>query len=567
MLILGNMGVIVALLVGKVLQLIFFGPLYTLEQERVYESAWYAVTESVLLVPLFRDDSKIEFGIFFATLLFLRVFHWISSDRIELIFQTPASYFSHFRLSSAIVLLGLADLYLIRYWVMTFHYSSNSDRNSVMVPTFTFECLLLLNSILTTAGKYILNIIEAVYLEAHEDEDIWEPKTHWSFVLEAVSLLTRLVAYCALFFFILLPYRLLPLHIIRDTYTTAKSLYTAIQKHLNAKNAKRQIETVVRTVTAEELTSADDVCIICREEMTLEQDQHPRTVPKKLLCGHIIHFGCLKSWLERSLRCPTCRRSVMDGTFPNQPGAAANNNNANAQPPVDQRPNVVPAAANGAPAPNAGAAGPGDAQIVQNQHEIFHNIILNHHNHIHQQNLPNAVPGAQPNQQLPTAVGAGAPTQPAATTRPHSEYVVSSGPANHVFVSTQVFNFPNQSEIPESFQMPFGWNVLKAQETPEGELQIQLTNDYWATVMPAPQKIDDTAHQSESQAVEPTAADANIPTATDQSTIKGKGKPALSSMLIDDDSEAQSVSMDTSPPVPPTTSSTSSTENQSSHTF
>lgn len=76
--------------------------------------------------------------------------------------------------------------------------------------------------------------------------------------------------------------------------------------------------------TSDEL-GGEGVCIICREEMrpwsdegvpgnggrgTGTQDQRHR--PKKLPCGHILHFACLRSWLERQQRCPTCRRPVLD---------------------------------------------------------------------------------------------------------------------------------------------------------------------------------------------------------------------------------------------------------------
>lgn len=83
--------------------------------------------------------------------------------------------------------------------------------------------------------------------------------------------------------------------------------------------------------TAEDL-QREDTCIICREEM------HPwdpaagaveRSRPKKLPCGHILHLGCLKGWLERQQVCPTCRRSVViDGQLTNDQAGAARNNNA-----------------------------------------------------------------------------------------------------------------------------------------------------------------------------------------------------------------------------------------------
>ena len=31
----------------------------------------------------------------------------------------------------------------------------------------------------------------------------------------------------------------------------------------------------------------------------------PNETPKKLQCGHIFHFHCLRSWLERQQSCPT----------------------------------------------------------------------------------------------------------------------------------------------------------------------------------------------------------------------------------------------------------------------
>jgi E3 ubiquitin-protein ligase synoviolin len=44
------------------------------------------------------------------------------------------------------------------------------------------------------------------------------------------------------------------------------------------------------------------------------QSQGPNITPKKLPCGHIFHFYCLRSWLERQQSCPTCRRSVLENT-------------------------------------------------------------------------------------------------------------------------------------------------------------------------------------------------------------------------------------------------------------
>lgn len=35
------------------------------------------------------------------------------------------------------------------------------------------------------------------------------------------------------------------------------------------------------------------------------------TTAKKLICGHLFHVHCLRSWLERQNTCPTCRALVV----------------------------------------------------------------------------------------------------------------------------------------------------------------------------------------------------------------------------------------------------------------
>lgn len=65
----------------------------------------------------------------------------------------------------------------------------------------------------------------------------------------------------------------------------------------------------------EEDLARENTCIICREDMHVwvpnDRARVERTRPKKLPCGHILHLGCLKSWMERQQVCPTCRRSVV----------------------------------------------------------------------------------------------------------------------------------------------------------------------------------------------------------------------------------------------------------------
>jgi E3 ubiquitin-protein ligase synoviolin len=143
---------------------------------------------------------------------------------------------------------------------------------------------------------------------------------------------------------------------------TAFIRYRRATQDMNAKYADATVEDIQR----------EDTCIICREEMrawSVIGPQAPprvpgalpparpastaneRSRPKKLPCGHILHLGCLKSWLERQQVCPTCRRPVTD----NAPHAGqAPGNNAN--PAAPGAPPAAPGQQNGpgAPPPPAG---------------------------------------------------------------------------------------------------------------------------------------------------------------------------------------------------------------------
>jgi E3 ubiquitin-protein ligase synoviolin len=104
--------------------------------------------------------------------------------------------------------------------------------------------------------------------------------------------------------------------------------------------------------TAEEI-AREDTCIICREEMRPyalanrvngapeQAARNPvaeRMRAKKLPCGHVLHFACLRSWLERQQICPTCRQPVVPNGH--TPPASAGQGVANAA--AGQLPVAVP---------------------------------------------------------------------------------------------------------------------------------------------------------------------------------------------------------------------------------
>lgn len=125
----------------------------------------------------------------------------------------------------------------------------------------------------------------------------------------------KLVTYLT-FFLLVLTFYGLPLNIVRDVYMTARSFINRCRDLVRYRTATRNMDERYPNASEAELSQMSDrTCIICREEMVFRtpatQPTTERTqsgvndTPKKLPCGHVFHFHCLRSWLERQQSCPT----------------------------------------------------------------------------------------------------------------------------------------------------------------------------------------------------------------------------------------------------------------------
>lgn len=139
-----------------------------------------------------------------------------------------------------------------------------------------------------------------------------------------------------------------PLHLIRELYETFRNRiriadyvrYRKITSNMNERFPDATSDEInawvlyssIGTVSVDSVIRivfylyylvfrSDATCIICCEEMT---------TAKKLLCGHLFHVHCLRSWLERQHTCPTCRAPII----PPDNGRAASARQHGAQPGV-----------------------------------------------------------------------------------------------------------------------------------------------------------------------------------------------------------------------------------------
>ena len=392
-------------------------------------------------MTIFRGELGGWFLVMFISLLVGKVWGWIGEGRVEYLEQQPPANprLFHIRLALSLVLTVLFDFFMLQYCVHTVISQARPD----MMVMFGFEFAILTILSTSTLLRYAIALTEisitSQQVKAKMDErraeiraarvqaiqeharagaaspptdlpdendvnemeiDVpgWEEKGRWVFYLDLLTDLLKLVVYLS-FFGILLTFYGLPIHILRDVVVTIRSFARRIMDFLRYRNATRDMNERYPDASADEV-SREDVCIICREEMTPVQPAAgagaepgqpaagarrvpDRLRPKKLPCGHILHFACLRSWLERQQNCPTCRRPVLVPT--RTQGAAGNNAGA----PQHGQPGQQ--GANGQPRARVYQFGPFRIGFGAVRGDIFHNL----HQQIHQGN-PAGQPAANP---------------------------------------------------------------------------------------------------------------------------------------------------------------------------
>ncbi|CBX98020.1 hypothetical protein LEMA_P094290.1 [Plenodomus lingam JN3] len=406
-----NLMLIVAASFGYGLQRLFYGPLRPIETEQLYDKAWFAVSETLLAMTIFRDDIGMWFFAMFLCLLAGKVWQWIGEGRVEFLEQQPPANpkLFHTRLMSSLLFSVVFDIYMMQYCID----SILSEARPGVKVMFGFEYVLLAIASISTLLRYALSLVELyvthrqekareearqaaralarqsaetsgaeapVAEEEDEDEgDVpgWEEKGRWVFYLDLATDFIKSVVYLG-FFMILMTFYGIPIHIMRDLFMTIRSLLKRIKDFVQYRNATRDMNTRYPDATAEEL-ERENTCIVCREEMkpwvhpgadgaATARRMDERQRPKKLPCGHILHFSCLRSWLERQQVCPTCRRPVLSQTTAQ---ATQGNNAANPGAPnppnqqVQQRQGVLPGFLGGNPL--GGGGQPGQQPLPQQQ--------------------------------------------------------------------------------------------------------------------------------------------------------------------------------------------------------
>ncbi|BEJ13156.1 hypothetical protein CspHIS471_0303300 [Cutaneotrichosporon sp. HIS471] len=315
LIVLANFCLFLGIMLGVCFKRLFFGDLRPVEYEHMFERLWIFLTESLLALTIFREDFSASFLVLYSALVFLKCFHWISADRVDYIDQVPPpgppAWF-HVRLGAVLALLTTLDVLLFLY---TMEHVMVVGVSAMVL--FASEFAILVAAICGTWARYAVGVADLHRARGRVDAPAWEEKSMHLFYIDLAVDFAKLLTYLVFFIVIFLNYGL-PVHILRDVYMTLRSFLARGADLVRYRRATRNMDELYPNATAEELARlGDHTCIICREEMVAERPagaEGPNETPKKLACGHVFHFHCLRSWLERQQICPTCRRDVLAPT-------------------------------------------------------------------------------------------------------------------------------------------------------------------------------------------------------------------------------------------------------------
>lgn len=302
-----NMGLVIMCIMWQLTKRIFLGSLREAEVERLNEQSWREVMEILFAITIFRQDFSVMFLAMVTALLLIKSLHWLAQKRVEYIETTPTvPMLSHIRIVSFMGFLLLVDcLFLynsVKYLIQT--------RQASVSLFFSFEYMILATTTISTFVKYVFYVSDMLM------EGQWEKKAVYTFYLELIRDLLHLSMYLCFFLVIFVNYGV-PLHLIRELYETFRNFKLRIADYIRYRKITSNMNDRFPDATPEELDASDATCIICREEMT---------TAKRLVCGHLFHVHCLRSWLERQHTCPICRALVI----PNEGGTTASRSRAGA---------------------------------------------------------------------------------------------------------------------------------------------------------------------------------------------------------------------------------------------
>ena len=256
---------------------------------------WH-ITETCLALTIFRSELTVKTAMLFLCLVFSKCLHHVVDAREahlrmteEIVVANPNDRWislklPHVKLFALISLLQMVDIVA----VVLCGQDIMKHGPSVSI-LFCFEFAIMLTSVISNALLWHLHLVDGILHHLHETSDsnhrwhgwIYPWKDHKATLVFAVELQAQFAKFLfyLTFFAIVFTYYGMPINLIREVYVSflaLKSRVVAFNKYRKLLSSMNRFEN-----PDEEELKEEHICIICREEMTVE------TAKKLPGCGHM----------------------------------------------------------------------------------------------------------------------------------------------------------------------------------------------------------------------------------------------------------------------------------------
>ncbi|KAJ6933376.1 E3 ubiquitin protein ligase RIN2-like isoform X1 [Populus alba x Populus x berolinensis] len=321
----------VFILLNLCLKTIFFGELYPSEIQKLVERLInYAIYKGTLL-PLVIPPTISQIGlwsIWLTVLCSLKMFQALARDRLERLNASPsATPWTYFRAYSVLLLVLSVDFFWIHLCYVIYRSTGSSMFLLLFFEPFsiafeTMQAMLvhgfqLLEIWLHHSTGNSANCQRFKFFDAIRAGSLLEWKgiliRDLGFSLDMAALLMALGHYVHIWWLHGVALHLVDAVLFFNIRALLSAIIKRIKGFIKLRMALDALHAALSDATSEELRAYDDECAICRE---------PMAKAKRLLCSHLFHLACLRSWLDQGLNeiysCPTCRKPLFVGRPENE---------------------------------------------------------------------------------------------------------------------------------------------------------------------------------------------------------------------------------------------------------
>jgi hypothetical protein len=122
----------------------------------------------------------------------------------------------------------------------------------------------------------------------------WELLTYSNFenkntLFQIIDFIFQVTILCSkIIFYFFMNDKNIWMYLIRETYSDFFKLYMTFKNFINSFAIINKLRKL-KDIDENDLIEIDSTCLICLNEMK---------TGKKISCGHIFHYSCLKTWIQ-----------------------------------------------------------------------------------------------------------------------------------------------------------------------------------------------------------------------------------------------------------------------------